>query len=79
MSQVTLTAVVDESHVLYLQLPPEIVGEVDVIVRERNRPLKPNGPAILDALRNAPRSSNPNIWKESREELARMRDEWDDD
>lgn len=76
MAEVTFLATVDESRTL--QLPPDApLGRVEVVVREQA--FGGNGPAMLVALRNAPQSRDPNIWKETREELARMRDEWDEE
>lgn len=73
MAEVVLNAMVDESHVLRLELPPEIAGEVEVVVRERSAVR--SGAALFQAIREIPASADASIWKGAREELSRMRDE----
>lgn len=73
MAEVTLHAVVDETHVLRLELPPEIRGEVEVVVRERSAAR--TGEALLAAMRAVPATKDPSIWREAQDELQRMREE----
>ena len=73
MADVTLTATVDESHILHLELPPEIIGEVEVVVRPRAT--VGNGPAILEAIRRSPKIDDPAFFQRAREELRAMREE----
>ena len=76
MAEVTLTAVVDDSHMIHLELPPEIVGEVEIVVKER----KGNGAAILQAIAGLPPRTDEDaeFWRRAREELYRDRDAWDE-
>lgn len=78
MSEVILTAVVGDDHVLRVDLPYDLVGEVELTVRKKPAS-RGNGAALLAAIQSLPPDRDTTIWRETREDLLRSRDEWDED